>query len=184
MDIEERIEKRRKSEDFIHERLEKNILFKRMPLKKQKSYKQKIRTSNMEYNFLQYSHMIRAWARRNYNLTARQLDVLFYLYPLHIFTSTQFTNSLKEMGINDYTMGKKLKEDGWMVLWNKGGRKNYYVLSHKGNELVKKMHRMCMLEEEIPMSERRNVIVRSKKKTDQQLVDLFKIFNDKVRENN
>ena len=39
-----------------------------------------------------------------------------------------------------------------------------------------------MLEEEIPMSERRNVIVRSRKKADQQLVDLFKIFNKKVRE--
>lgn len=184
MDIEERIEKRRKSEDFIHERLEKDLLFKRMPLKKQKSYKQKIRTSNMEYNFLQYSHMIRMWARRNYKLTARQLDILFYLYPIHIFTSKQFTQALKEMGISDYTMFKKLKVAGWIILWNKSGSKHYHVLSHKGNELVKKMHRMCMLEEEIPMSERRNVIVRSRKKSDQQLVDLFNIFNNKVRENN
>jgi len=184
MDIEERIEKRRKSEDFIHERLEKDILFKRMPLKKQKDYKKKIRTSNMEYNFLQYSHMIRMWARRNYKLSARELDVLFYLYPLQIFTSGQFLQATKEMGINDYTLFRRLRKEGWINLWSKSGAKHYHVLSHKANELVKKMHKMCMLEEEIPMSERRNVIVRSRKKQDQQLVDLFNIFNNKVREKN
>lgn len=184
MDLEDRLIKRRRYEGFIHERLEKEILFKRMPLKKQKQYKQKIRTSNMEYNFLQYSYIIRRWARKNYKLTDRQLDILFYLYPIHIFTSGQFSKFLKELGISDYTMFKKMKEQGWLTVWNKSGSKVYYVLSHKGNELVKKMHKMCMLEEEIPMSERRNVIVRSKDKKDQQLVDLFKVFNDKVKNNN
>jgi hypothetical protein len=88
------------------------------------------------------------------------------------------------MGISDYTMFKKMKDGGWVQLWSKSGSKKYHVLSHKGNELIKKLHRMCMLEEEIPMSERRNVIVRSRKKADQQLVDLFRIFNNKVKENN
>ena len=45
---------------------------------------------------------------------------------------------------------------------------------------MKKMHKMCMLEEPIPMSARRNVIVRSKDKKDQHLVDLFKAFNNRV----
>lgn len=184
MDIYEKIEKRRRYEGFIHERIEENILFKRMALKKQKAYKKKIRVSNMEYNFLQYSHMIRTWARRNYGLTARQLDILFYLYPVHIFTTTQFNEALKEMGINDYTAFKKMKDGGWVNVWTKSGKKKYHVLSHKGNELVKRLHRMCMLEEEIPMSERRNVIVRSRDKSDQQLVELFKVFNKKVRDNN
>ena len=160
----------------LDDRLEKR----RRKLKKQKEYKDKIRTSNMEYNFLQYSHMLRTWAKRNYKLTARQLDILFYLYPIHIFTSTQFNKFLKELGISDYTMFKKMKTDGWLTMWSKSGTKSYYVLSHKGNELMKKMHKMCMLEEPIPMSARRNVIVRSKDKKDQHLVDLFKAFNNRV----
>jgi len=184
MELEERFNKRRRYEGFIHEKLEKNILFKRMPLKKQKEYKQKVRTSNMEYNFLQYSHMIRTWARRNHSLTARQLDILFYLYPIHIFTSGQFSKFMKELGINDYTIFKKMKKEGWIAMWSKSGSKIYYVLSHKANELMKKMHKMCMLEEEVPMSARRNVIVRSRDKKDQQLVDLFKVFNEKVKNNN
>lgn len=182
--MEENILKRRQSEEYIHERLEKDILFKRMALKKQKKYKDKVRVSNMEYNFLQYSYMIRQWARRNYNLTARQLDVLLYIYPLNVFTTTQFGEALKEMGINDYTMFKKMKDDGWVVLWTKSGNKRYHTLSHKANELIKRMHKMFMLEEEIPMSERRNVVVRSRKKSDRQLTDLFKLFNDKVKSNN
>lgn len=181
--MEEKFHKRRTHEGFIHERLEKELLFKRMPLKKQKDYKQKIRTSNMEYTFLQYSYIIKAWAKRNYNLTSRQLDVLFYLYPINVFTSGQFTAILKELGISDYTAFKKMKEEKWVTLWNQSGNKKYYVLSHKANELIKKIHRMCMLEEEIPMSERRNVIVRSKVKKDQELVDLFNIFNKKVKDN-
>tara|TARA_R110002073_G_scaffold144403_2_gene296498 strand:- start:3555 stop:4115 length:561 start_codon:yes stop_codon:yes gene_type:complete len=184
MELEYRLNKRRRYEGFIQEKIEDNITFKRMPLAKQKEYKKKVRTSNMEYNFLQYSLIIRTWAKRNYDLTARQLDILFYIYPIHIFTSGQFTKSLKEMGISDYSVLKKLKNGGWVSLWSTNGRKRYYVLSHKGNELMKKIHRMCMLEEEIPMSARRNVIVRSKEKKDQNLVDLFKKFNDKVREKN
>jgi hypothetical protein len=181
MELEDRLNKRRRYEGFIHESVEKDILFKRMPLKKQKAYKQKVRVSNMEYNFLQYLPLIKFWAKRNYSITSRNLDILFYLYPLHIFTAGQFNRALKEMGVNEYSLLRKIKEDGWVSLWNKSGSKSYYVLSHKGNELVKKIHRMCMLEEEIPMSDRRNVIVRSRSKRDQQLVDLFKVFNEKVR---
>lgn len=184
MDIDEKFEKRRKHEGFIHERIEKDILFKRMPLKKQKEYKDKVRISNIDYTFLQYSYMIRTWATRNYKISPRHLDALLYLYPISIFTTSQFNKSMKELGMNDYTILKKLRDGGWISLWSKSGNKKYHVLSHKANELIKKMHKMFILEEEVPMSARRNVIVRSRKKTDQQLVDLFKIFNDKVKENN
>lgn len=181
MELEDRLHKRRRYEGYIHESIEKDILFKRMPLKKQKAYKQKVRTSTMEYNFLQYSHIIKTWVRRNYGLTPKYLDILFYVYPMQIFTSEQFTQFTKELGIQDYTILRKMKNGGWFTLWTKSGYKKYYVLTHKGNELMKKIHRMCMLEEEIPMSERRNVIVRSRDKKDQRLVELFKVFNEKVR---
>lgn len=184
MELEDNFNKRRRHEGFIHERIEKDILFTRMPLKKQKAYKQKVRTSNMEYNFLQYSRIIRTWAKRNYKLSDTKIDILLYLSPIHIFTSTQFQRFLKEMGLSDYSIFKKMRDEGWFTMWSKSGAKVYYVLSHKGNELVKKLHKMCMLEQEIPMSERRNVIVRSRNPKDQQLVDLFKVFNEKVKNNN
>ena len=183
MDLSEKFIKRREHEGFIHERIEKNILFKRMPLNKQKKYKEKVRVSNIDYNFLQYSFILREWATRNYKLTKRKLDILLYLHPIQIFTSGQFTKIIRELGIKDYTMFKQFKLEGWVTMWSRSGNKKYYVISHKGNELIKRLHKMFMLEEEIPMSSRRNVIVRSVDKKDKNLVDLFKVFNNKVKGN-
>ncbi|QQV89706.1 hypothetical protein Calle1_24 [Cellulophaga phage Calle_1] len=179
--MDDKLIKRREHEGFVHERITEDILFKRMALKKQKDYKKKVRVANLDYNFLQYSYMVREWAKRNHNLTDRQIGILFYIYPLQIFTVQQFKDAIKEMGISDYTQFGKLRKDGWIIEWAKSERIKYFVLSHKGNELMKRCHKMFMLEEEIPMSARRNVIVRSNKKADEGLIGLFKLFNDKVK---
>jgi DNA-binding MarR family transcriptional regulator len=182
MDYKDNIDKRRNYEGFIQETLDDGIIFKRMALKKQAEKKKRIRLANTEYNFLQYSYIIKAWVRRTYGLSERQLDILFYVYPVNLFSATQFKDLVKEMGITDYTVFQTMKGEGWLSLWTQNGTRRYYVLSHKANELVKRVHRMFMLEEEIPMSARRNVVVRSTNKKDQKLVDLFKVFNNKVRE--
>jgi hypothetical protein len=177
----EKFDRRRREEGMIYESIGKTIVYKRLPMRKQKKLRNKIRLANLEYTFFQFSHMIRVWAMRNYNLNPRQLDVLFYLYPIGIFTRKDFHRFVKEMAIRDYTLFTFFTTEGWITEWAKEGTKKFYVLSHKANGLIKKLHRMALFEEEIPMSERRNVVVRSRQKKDKDLVELFKVFNNKVK---
>ena len=75
-----------------------------------------------------------------------------------------------------------LFEKGWVLEWSKVGHKTYYVISGKGNLLISKMHRMYILEEELPMSTRRNKIARSNNPKDKRLMEVLEEFNRKVRE--
>lgn len=136
-----------------------------------------------DYNFLQFVPVIRIWAQRNFDLSLLELDVLMFMYPVGVFSSKEFDKCLKEMGRSNFGVLKKLKDKNWVKVWSKEGRTNYYTLSQKASDLISRYHRICMLEEEIPMSERRNVIVRSKNPKDQELTDLFKSINQKVRKN-
>jgi hypothetical protein len=179
MEEHEKIKKRRESEDFLYERIEKNIILKRLPLKKQKKHKEYVRVSKIEYTFLQYGFLIRKWALRNHKLTETQLDMLLYICPLAFFSRQQFLDAQKEAGKTSGTMFSSLLKAGWLLKWSESKRKVYYTLSHKGNLLVSRMHSMYMLEEKIPVSVK-NAVARSKDRKDKKLMDLFKTFNDKV----
>lgn len=172
-------ERLRTSEDFVYERIAPNIAIKRMELKKQKKFKSKM--VYQDYNFLQFVPVIRIWAQRNYDLTLLELDMLMYMYPVSVFSAAEFTTCMQEMGRAHFTVLKKLRSAGWVSEWSKDGRTTYYTLSQKANNLISRYHKMCMLEEEIPMSERRNVIVRSQDPKDKELVELFKVFNEKIK---
>lgn len=176
-------ERLRMSEDFVYKRITPHLTIKRMVLKKQKEFKKKARMVYQDYNFLQFVPVIRTWAQRNYKLSLLEIDMLMYMYPVSVFSAAEFKQCMQEMGKADYMMLKKLRDKGWIVEWAKEGRKGYYTLSQKANDLISRYHRMCMLEEEIPMSGRRNVIVRSKDAKDQELVKLFHEINEKVRKN-
>jgi hypothetical protein len=169
---------RRLTENFVYERLTENTTLKKMPLKEQK--KKKYRMVHQEYNFLQFVPIARVWAQRNFDLSLGEFEMLLYLYPVSVFTRSQFHRMLKEIGRGDYTLMKSLKEKGMISLWAEDGGEKIYTLSNKANDLMTRLHRMCMLEEKIPMSERRNVIVRSNEQTDKELTELFRAFNKKV----
>lgn len=176
-------EKERISEDFVYRRVSPNISLKRMKLEKQKKMKKKARMLYQDYNFLQFVPVVRTWAQRNFDLTLMELDVLMFMYPIGVFSSKEFNQCLKEMGRGSPAVLANLRDKGWITPWAKEGNKNYYTLSQKASDLISRYHRICILEEEIPMSERRNVIVRSKDPKDQELAELFRSINDKVKKN-
>ncbi len=180
MTEDEKIDKRRNTEDSLYEVIDDNHIIRRLPLTKQK----KVKSSKAEYTFLQFHNIIWKWATRNNKLSNRDLNILLYIYPLVTFTRAQFIQALKEMGSNGDSILYNLKKRGWITIWSTVKTKNYYSLTSKANNLVSRMHRMYMLEEQIPTSTRRNVIASSKKKKDVQLMDLFKRFNNKIKEKN
>merc|ERR1712241_1365612 len=111
----------------------------------------KVKTSKSEYSFLQFHAIIWEWATRNYKLTNTELKVLLYVHPLITFTLSDFYKAQKEIGATNNSIFFNMKKSGWFVVWSKVGHTTYYTLSNKANTLVSRMHRMYMLEEEIPM---------------------------------
>ena len=178
---ERNIDKRRLTEDNLYDKTGENLVVRRAPLKKQKEVKEKVKLSTAEYTFLQFHHIIWKWAKANNNLSSSELNILLYVFPLISFSMGDFFNSQKELGNTSPNLFFNLKRKGFIVKWSSVGRKTYYVLSTKANNLINRMHKMYMLEELIPMSPRRNVIVRSKKEKDVQLVELFRNFNEKIK---
>jgi len=181
---EDNIDVRRNTEGSLHHTVSNDLIIRRKPLKKQTDFKKRVKSSKAEYTFLQWHHAIWKWATANHKLTPREIGVLLYIYPLITFTSREFAQALSELGSSDKGTLVKFRKDGWVNEWSKQGRTITYVLSSKANTLVARMHRMYMSEEEIPTSARRNVIARKKDKSSEELMGLFKMFNQKVKEKN
>lgn len=179
---EDKVDERRLSEGSLHHTVSNDLVIRRKPLTKQTDFKRRIKSSKAEYTFLQFHHAIWKWATENHNLTGREISILLYVYPLITFTSKEFKQCMKELSSVDAGTLVKFKKDGWVNEWSKTGRTVNYVLSSKANTLCARLHRMYMFEEQIPTSARRNVIVRKAKKKDDDLMDLFKKFNNKVKE--
>ena len=175
---DDKIDRRRNTEDSLYEVVTEGHVIRRPPLKKQ----MKVKSSKAEYTFLQFHRIIWTWATKNNKLSNRDLDILLYIFPLITFTKPQFDTALKEMGSTGGPILYSLKKRGWITIWSTIKNKNYYTLTSKTNNLISRLHRMFMLEEQIPTSTRRNVIARSEKKKDKQLMDLFKSFNNKIKE--
>lgn len=174
----DKIDKRRLTEKNLYQKVDDGLIVRRNPLTKQ----QKVKLSSQEYTFLQFHHIIWRWALANHGLSNQELSVLLYISPLVTFTNKEFLDAQKEMGSASNSVFFSLKSKGFIATWSKVGRATYYVVSTKGNTLVNRMHKMYMLEEEIPTSSRRNVIGRSKKPKDVEMMNLFKKFNEKVKE--
>ena len=174
----DKIDKRRLTEKNLYQKVDDGLIVRRNPLKKQ----EKVKLSTADYTFLQFHHIIWKWAISNHDLTKPELGALLYISPLVTFSMKEFFDAQAEMGSTTANMFFNLKRKGFIATWSKVGRTTYYVVSTKGNTLVNRMHKMYMLEEEIPMSSRRNVIARSKKPNDEMLMRLFKKFNEKVKD--
>ncbi len=174
-------ERRRHEEGSLHQRVANNLFIRRAPLKKQKAMRDKVKVSKSDYTFLQYSYLIWKWAVANHGLTNRGINVLLYLHPLITFDYKDFRLALKELGSTDHSTFGKMKKDGWIKLWSKDGSKSFYCLTPKANTLIARMHRMHMMEEQIPTSSRRNVIAKEETKKDKDLMNLFRKFNEKVK---
>jgi hypothetical protein len=174
----DKIDKRRLTEKNLYQKVDDGLIVRRNPLTKQ----QKVKLSSQEYTFLQFHHIIWKWALANHGLNNPELGALLYISPLVTFTMKEFFDAQEEMGSTSPNVFFSLKKKNYIATWSKVGRTTYYVVTTKGNTLVNRMHKMYMLEEEIPTSSRRNVIGRSKKPKDVMMMKLFKKFNEKVKD--
>ena len=122
-----------------------------------------------DLGLLKHYRVIRRWACRNNNLTDSDLELLIFFDCLDLFTKQDYM-----MGTYAYSWDSKrwnnLLKEGWITVWRERNRTtqkyNIYKVSFKCKQLINKMYRIMLGEEDIPTSERRNSIMRGKTYSD------------------
>ncbi len=138
-----------------------------------------------ELNLLKHYRIIRKWACKNNNLTDAEFELLIYLDCKDMFTKHDFEIGTYSFSWNNRRWNKLLKED-WITVWRKQNRTtqkyNMYKVSFKCKQLIKRVYRIMLGEEDIPTSERRNKIMKGKSYMDKVLItSIYNVNKDKNR---
>ena len=138
-----------------------------------------------ELNLLKHYRLIRKWACRNNNLNDADLELLIYFDCMDLFTKQDFKIGTYAYSWDNRRWNKMIKNN-WIVTWRRRNRTtqkyNIYKVSFKCKQLIARMYRIMLGEEDIPVSKRRNSIMRAKTYTDKVLITAIQNLNkDKTR---
>jgi hypothetical protein len=146
----------------------------------------KINASDLkDLNILKHYRIIRKWACKNNDLTDADLEVLIYLDCMDLFSKHDF-----EQGVYSYSWDNRrwnrLIQNGWIVVWRHRNRTtqkyNIYKVSFKCKQLIMRMYRIMLGEDDIPTSARRNKLIKGNSYTDKVLTKaIYNVNKDKTR---
>lgn len=142
-------------------------------------------TKIKDLNLLKHYRIIRKWACRNNDLNDADLELLIYLDCIDLFTKKDFMDGVFSYSWDKRRWNKLLKED-WITVWRKRNRTtqkyHIYKVSFKGKQLIRRMYRIMLGEEDIPTSARRNKIMKGSTYTDRVLIkSIHNVNKDKNR---
>ncbi len=138
-----------------------------------------------EISLLKHYRIIRKWASRNNDLTDAEIELLIYLDCINLFTIKDFKMGTYAFSWNNRRWNKLIQND-WIVVWRRRNRTtqkyNMYKVSFKGKQLIQRIYRIMLGEEDIPTSERRNSIMQGKTYMDKVLqISIENVNKDKQR---
>ena len=136
-------------------------------------------------NLLKHYRIIRKWACKNNNLNDADLELLIYLDCIDLFTKHDFEKGTYSYSWDNRRWNKLLKND-WIVVWRNRNRTtqkyNIYKVSFKCKQLISRMYRIMLGEDDIPVSSRRNKIIKGDSYTDKVLTQaIYNVNKDKER---
>ena len=136
-------------------------------------------------NLLKHYRIIRKWASKNNGLTDADLELLIYLDCKDLFTRKDFEEGSYSYSWDNRRWNKLIQKE-WIVVWRHRNRTtqkyNVYKVSFKGKQLIKRIYRIMLGEDDIPTSERRNKLIRGNTYTDKVLTQaIYTVNKDKDR---
>ena len=139
-----------------------------------------------DINLLKHYRIIRKWASKNNDLNEADLELLIYLDCIDLFTIKDFKKGVYSYRWDNRRWSRLIK-DNWIVVWRKRNRTNQtyniYKVSIKGKQLISRMYRIMLQEEEIPTSTRRNKIMKRKTYMDKVLTTSINDINKEINKN-
>jgi len=136
-------------------------------------------------NLLKHYRIIRKWACKNYNLNDADLELLIYFDCMDLFTREDFKIGTYSYSWDNRRWNRLLKE-GWITVWRQHNRTtqkyNIYKVSFKCKQLISRMYRIMLGEEDIPTSLHRNKIMKGKTYMDKVMItSIDNVNKDKNR---
>ena len=138
-----------------------------------------------DLNLLKHYRIIRRWASKNNDITGAEVELLIYLDCIDLFTIKDFKLGTYSYSWNKKRWNKLIKND-WIVVWRHRNRTtqkyNIYKISFKAKQLINKIYKIMLGYEDIPTSERRNIIMRKNTYTNKVLrTSIYNVNTDKNR---
>ena len=138
-----------------------------------------------DLNLLKHYRIIRKWASKNNDLNDADLELLIYFDCMDLFTKHDFKMGTYSYSWDNRRWNRLLKND-WIVVWRNRNRTtqkyNIYKVSFKCKQLISRMYRIMLGEEDIPSSERRNKLIKGSSYTDKVLTQaIYNVNRDKER---
>ena len=146
----------------------------------------KLDARDLKYiNLLKHYRIIRKWACKNNDLNDADLELLIYFDCMDLFTKHDFQIGTYSYSWDNRRWNRLLKND-WIVVWRNRNRTtqkyNIYKVSFKCKQLISRMYRIMLGEEDIPASERRNKLIKGNSYTDKVLTQaIYNVNKDKER---
>ena len=140
-----------------------------------------------DLNLLKHYRIIRKWACKNNGLTDADLELLIYLDCIDMFTINDF-----KIGTYSYSWDNRrwnrLLQQGWIVVWRTRNRTtqkyHIYKVSFKGKQLISRIYRIMLGEEDIPENPDRNKLMKGLTYMDRVLShSITQLNRDKTRDN-
>ena len=138
-----------------------------------------------ELNLLKHYRIIRKWVSKTCDLKEADLELLFYLEAIDFFTKQDFKTGTHSYSWDNRRWNRLLKED-WITVWRKRNRTtqkyHIYKVSFKGKQLIARIYRIILGEEDIPETERANKIMKRESYMDKVLSNaIIHVNADKTR---
>ena len=138
-----------------------------------------------DLNLLKHYRIIRKWMCRTCNLKDADLELLIYLDAIDFFTKKDFKEGTYSYSWDNRRWNRLLKE-GWIVVWRKRNRTtqkyHIYKVSFKCKQLISRMYRIMLGEEDIPTSEKFNKVMKRETYMDKVLtMSINNLNKDKTR---
>ena len=114
----------------------------------------KLKSSDLkDLGLLKHYRIIRKWACKTNELNDAELELLIYLDALEMFTKDDFKKGTYSFSWDNRRWNKLLKQ-GWIIVWRKRNRTtqkyHIYKVSTKCKQLISRMYRIMLGEEDMP----------------------------------
>ncbi len=106
-----------------------------------------------DLHLLKHYRIIRKWACKTCNIKEADLELLIYLNAIDLFTKDDFKKGTYSYSWDNRRWNRLLKE-GWITVWRERNRTtqkfNIYKVSVKCKQLISRMYRIMLGEEDMP----------------------------------
>ena len=125
-----------------------------------------------DIGLLKHYRIIRKWACKTCNIKEADLELLIYLESIDLFNKNDFKKGTYSYSWDNRRWNRLLKQ-GWIKVWRERNRTtqkyHIYKVSQKCKQLISRMYRIMLGDEEIPTSEKSNLIMRGNSYMDKVL---------------